>query len=200
MSEATAPVNLSPGCVVALSRVCVMRTGIDVPAGTVMLCTTGAGGGGFCWEDGSGAGALRTMGGGCGGAYCGIDAEGLLPFSGRIGTDCAYTGAAAGGANEAIDGAGACTTRLLTTVFIPATWAASPLAIERAESLVTLPLRVTMPFATDAWIGWPLRLWSDERRLCTCAFRLASSAGGLLLQPTRPTASESAMLGTQKIL
>src|ERR1035437_1196961 len=93
MSEATAPVNLSPGCVVALSRVCVMRTGIDVPAGTVMLCTTGAGGGGgrisaggggFCWEDGSGAGALRTMGGGCGGAYCGIAAQGLLPFSGRI--------------------------------------------------------------------------------------------------------------------
>ena len=43
-----------------------------------------------------------------------------------------------------------CTTRLLTTVLTPATWATSPLAMVRALSLVTLPLRVTMPLWTLA--------------------------------------------------
>ena len=51
MSEAISPVNLSPVWVVSLSRVCVMRTGIAVPAGRVMVCTTGVGG------EGGGAGA-----------------------------------------------------------------------------------------------------------------------------------------------
>ena len=37
MSEAMAPVNLSPLCVVALSSVWVMRTAIAVPAGRVRL-------------------------------------------------------------------------------------------------------------------------------------------------------------------
>src|ERR1035441_8769157 len=79
MSEAIALVNLSPVWVLALSRVCVMRTGIVVPADRVMVCTTGVGGGdgggGGAWAAagagigcgaGSGVGALRTMGAGGG--------------------------------------------------------------------------------------------------------------------------------------
>src|SRR6185312_3251439 len=55
MSEAIVPVNLSPVCVVALSSVCVMRIGMGVPAGNVMACTTGCGGGGGACGCGGGA-------------------------------------------------------------------------------------------------------------------------------------------------
>ncbi len=46
MSDAMAPVNRSPVWVVALSSAWVMRTGMEEPAGRVMLRTTGSGGGG----------------------------------------------------------------------------------------------------------------------------------------------------------
>src|ERR1039458_7441057 len=71
MSEAIAPVNLSPVWVLALSRVCVMRTGIVVPADRVMVCTTGVGGG-----DGGGGGAWAAAGAGIGcGAGSGVGAN-----------------------------------------------------------------------------------------------------------------------------
>ena len=41
-------------------------------------------------------------------------------------------------------GGGACTERLLTTVLMPGTWAASAEARERAASLLTVPLRVAI--------------------------------------------------------
>jgi hypothetical protein len=54
---------------------------------------------------------------------------------------------------------------LLTTVLIPATWAASAAARERAASLLTLPLRVAMPFWTEAWMDSVLRALSLAIRL-----------------------------------
>src|ERR1035441_3043887 len=194
MSEAIAPVNLSPLCVVLLSSVCVMRTGIEVPADRVMSCRTGAGGGGggggcTCATGaggcgaGGGAGALRTTGAGCGGVYCGVAADGFFALSGRIGAGCAMA--------VVTPGCGGCTTRLLTTVFTPSTWATSPLAMVRAESLVTVPLRVTIPLATEVWMDWPLRFWSANRRACTCVFRLASSVAGVLLQPVTIIAKDN---------
>ena len=48
------------------------------------------------------------------------------------------------------EGGGACwTERLLMTVLMPATWAASLAASERAASLLTVPLRVATPFWTE---------------------------------------------------
>jgi len=62
----------------------------------------------------------------------------------------------------------------------------------RAVSLLTLPVRVTMPPATEALMSWALRLGSEESRCCTWELRLASSvAGALLLQPARVRAAQS---------
>src|ERR1039458_1505983 len=193
MSEAIAPVNLSPLCVVLLSSVCVMRTGIEVPADRVMSCRTGAGGGGggggcTCATgaggcDCGGAGALRTTGAGCGGVYCGVAADGFFALSGRIGAGCAMV--------VVTPGCGGCTTRLSTTVRTPAIRAASPLASVRAASLMTVPFRVTTPSATEAWIGCPLRFGSADRLCCTCVFRLASSVAGVLLHPVTIIAKDN---------
>src|ERR1039458_3337730 len=186
MSEAIAPVNLSPVWVLALSRVCVMRTGIVVPADRVMVCTTGVGGG-----DGGGGGAWAAAGAGIG---CGAGG-GVGPFWATIGEGfwafCPGRGFC-GGATFTL-GCGS-TTRLSTTVLTPGTWATSPLAMVRAVSLVTLPARVTTPPATDAWIDCPARFWSDARRLCTCVFRVASS-GVALLHPASTMARESKRIG-----
>ena len=48
-------------------------------------------------------------------------------------------------------GAG-CTTMLSMTVLTPAIWATSPVAMLRTVSVVTLPLSVTTPEDTVAWI------------------------------------------------
>jgi hypothetical protein len=72
--------------------------------------------------------------------------DGLLDFLG--------TGAGIGGGCTAavIGGGGAdpWTVRLFTTVRIPATWATSLPASDRAASLVTEPLSVATPSFTDA--------------------------------------------------
>jgi hypothetical protein len=83
---------------------------------------------------------------------------------------------------------------------MPGTWATSPLAMVRAVSLVTLPVRVTTPPAIDAWMAWPARFWSDASRCSTCALRLASSvAGEVLLQPARTTATDSKRIGVRAV-
>ena len=91
------------------------------------------------------------MGADCDGAFCGVAADGLLLLAAGALLVCGGDGNCDGGGgatgNEATDG---CTTRLLTTVRTPAIWAASPLAMVRAASLLTVPLKVTTPLATEA--------------------------------------------------
>src|SRR3954447_20118725 len=89
MSEAMVPVNVSPCCVVALSRVCVMRMGMVVPGVRVTLRKAGGGGGGGSFSAGCGGGAAAACGAGtsCGGdwrtmgaAFDLVGAEGCLGF------------------------------------------------------------------------------------------------------------------------
>src|SRR5216684_4229606 len=68
MSEAMVPLKVSPCCVVALSRVWVMRMGRVVPGLRVMLRKAGAGGGGgggSCLGGGGGAAAVTAGAGAC---------------------------------------------------------------------------------------------------------------------------------------
>jgi hypothetical protein len=81
--------------------------------------------------------------------------------------------------------------RLLTTVLMPGTCAASAEARERAASLLTVPLSVAIWSLTVDWMGSALRAPSLAMRLWRAALRLASSVGvedGELLQPTMPSA------------
>src|SRR6185437_10411933 len=86
---------------------------------------------------------------------------------------------------------GACTVRLFTTVFIPATRAASPAAPDRTASLDTVPFSVTTPPETAVCICSPRSAWSEKSLLWTCVFNVASSAVELL-QPATPPASATA--------
>src|SRR5580704_2660989 len=158
MSEARVPVKRSPCWVVALSRVSVMRMGMVVSGGIVMLRKVGAGGGGggaggrSC-TGGGGGGAAATSGAGAGasagggGAWRTIGAGFFLVGAGVcFGFGATGVGAGGGVAAATTAGTGAWTVRLLTTVLMPATWEASAAARERAASLLTLPFRVAMRF------------------------------------------------------
>src|SRR5271170_3156576 len=171
-----------------------------VSGGMVMLRKVGAGGGGggaggaggSSCTGGGGGGAAATSGagvsaGGGGGAWRTTGAGFGLIAGGCFGLGA--TGIGAGGVAAATAGGGAWTVRLLTTVLIPKTCAASAAARERAASLLTLPVRVATPVWTEDWIDSLLRAPSLAIRLCRAALRLASSIGaaGILLQPPKPT-------------
>src|ERR1700723_3112269 len=81
MSEATVPVKFSPCCVVALSRVSVIRIGMVVPGAMVTLWKAGGGGGG------GGGGGSSCAGGGADAATSGAGDSGC-------GAACRTTGAA----------------------------------------------------------------------------------------------------------
>jgi hypothetical protein len=101
-----------------------------------------------------------------------------------------FSGSGAGAGAAATGGGGACTVRLLTTVRIPATCAASDAASWRAASLLTVPLRVATPFWTETWMGSELSALSPEIRLWRAELMLASSGVGVeLLHPAMPRAN-----------
>src|SRR5215469_9788099 len=202
-SVAIVPEKLWPCCVVPLSRDWVMRTGIVVPAGMVTLRNVGGGGGGGATGIGAGAGA----GGGVDSATAGARSmgagsdwlEGLGDLLMAVGF--AAGPGAGGGVATAAAGAGACTVRLLTTVLIPGTWAASEAARERAASLLTVPLRVATPFWTEVWIGSELSALSPEMRLWRAVETVASSVAGAgveLLQPDSVSATASTVVATRE--
>ncbi len=198
-SVAMVPVKRSPCCVVALSSVSVMRTGRVVSGGRVMLWKAGGGGGGGGADGSSGAGGgavAASVAGGAGsdggawrtmGAGVGFGGAGAFSFGGAAGLEAG--GGGGGGTTAAVTvGAAAWTVRLLTMVLIPATWAASAAARERAASLLTVPVSVAVLFWTADWMGSVLSAPSLAMRLWTAAVRLASSvgvAGAELLQPAR---------------
>jgi hypothetical protein len=107
---------------------------------------------------------------------------------GDLGLGATGAGRGDGAAAAVTVGVGACTMRLLTTVLMPATWAASAAAKERAASVLTVPVRVATCFWTEDWMGSLLMAPSLAMRLWRAAVRLASSVGaggGELLQPAR---------------
>jgi hypothetical protein len=70
--------------------------------------------------------------------------------------------------------------------------------MERAVSLVTVPLSVATPFETEAWIDCPLRFWSEKRRLCNWVVKMSSLTGGaLLLQPAMVRTKASVTLAAR---
>src|ERR1700730_7842424 len=153
MSVATVALKVSPGWVVALSSVWVMRIGRVLPAGMVTVLKAGGGGGGGGAATGAATGGAagaswRSMGAGGGGVpYCatscrGVSAEGLLLklLAGDGGGAGIGAGASVLACSEGL------TDKLLITVRTPATWAASSAARARAASLLTSPVRVATPF------------------------------------------------------
>src|SRR5437879_2903086 len=143
MSEATVPVKVSPCCVVALSRVWVMRMGIVVPGLRVTLRKVGwggggGGGGGSC--AGAGAGAAATCGAGLstgagwrmmGAGFDLTAAAGCFDFE-AAGNGGGVDGGGVASAVAAGAGAGGWMVRVLTMGLPPGTCAASADASEGA--------------------------------------------------------------------
>src|SRR5205823_14288739 len=99
-SAAMVPVRVSPCCVVALSRVWVMRMGSVVPGVRVMLRKAGrdgggGGGGGCCAGGGGGAGSATWAGVSGGEGWRTIGADFCLMAAGCFGLGA--TGAGGGG-------------------------------------------------------------------------------------------------------
>src|SRR5215467_2737746 len=119
--------------------------------------------------------------------------RGRVVVAGTVGCGCAA---------GAVSGAGCCTggtlaavveatSRLLTTVFTPSTWAASLAAAVRAASLLTLPERVTTPLL--ALMVNPLsgKLVSAKILFCTSDAICESERLPMRLQPTAASARAS---------
>ena len=113
-------------------------------------------------------------------------------FLRESGREAGMTAEGGGVAAAATVGVTGWTMRLLTTVLMPLTCAASAEASERAASLLTVPLSVAIRFWTEDWMGSVLSAVSVVRRVWRAAVMDASSgAGAEVLQPEKLTARAS---------
>src|ERR1700733_14368983 len=132
MSEAMVPVKFSPCCVVALSRVSVIRMGMVVPGARVTLWKAGGGGGGgggggsSCAGGGVDAATSGAAGSGGGAVWRTTGAAFVFGLVAGAGFGLGSTGLGARGGGGEVKpavtvGAGIWTMRLLTTVLMPGT-------------------------------------------------------------------------------